>query len=132
MGVHGYIHDIKISQDGSMVFCLHEKSLQALFTETGEVMDQVKVKAGHGHYLTVDSFGVWVHYSKSGYQGWNFGISDSSPVQLLDVSPCHYLNGTLQWDPSMCGVKNEATGKAVFLVPVKYGRIFDLSGMNTT
>ena len=119
-----FVKDIKISQDGSRIFCLYEESLQSLSAETGEVTDQVEVLSGH--YLTVDGLVVWVHHFKSGYQGWNFGISDSSPVQLLDVFPCHYLNGTLQWDPFLCGVKNEATGKVVFWVPEKYGSIFDI------
>jgi hypothetical protein len=75
----------------------------------------------------VDGFGVWVHYSDSEHQGWNFGNSDAPPVQLLDVFPyqCH-LNSALRWDPSLHGIKNEATGKVVFWVPEKYGRIFDV------
>ena len=122
----GYREDIKISQDGSRVFCLYEESLQALSAETGEVMGQVEV-GGMGSHLTVDGFVVWVHYSDSEYQGWDFGTSDVSPIQSLNVSLSQqYLNGTLQWVPSLCGIKNETTGKVVFWVPKKYGRIFDV------
>ena len=123
---HGHAHDIKISQDGSMVFCLYEESLQALSAETGKGMSQVRVKA-FGIHLTVDGCGVWVHYSTSEYQGWKFGISDLTPIQLLDVSPHqHYLNSTLFWDQSLHGIKNEATRKVVFQASEKYGDIFDV------
>ena len=118
--------DIKISQDGSRVFCLYGASLQALSAETGEVMGQVEVR-GLISRLTVDGFVVWVHGMAPEPQGWNFGTSDVSPVQSIGVSLSqHYLNGPLQWVPSLCGIKNEVTGKVVFWVPEKYGRIFDV------
>ena len=118
--------DIKISQDGSRVFCLYRETLQALSAETGEVMGQVGVFA-YGSYLTVDGFVVWIHSYEKEPQGWNFGTLDVSPVQSLDVSLYrHYLNGTLQWDPSLRGIRNKATGKVVFWVAEKYGRIFDV------
>ena len=127
---HGHIHDIKISQDGSRVFCLYLESIQALSAEMGNIMGQVKVKPVSLyliHHLTVDGSWAWVHYSDSEYQGWDFGISDAPPIQLHDVSPNqHYLNSTLQWDPSLRGIKDEATGKVVFWVPEKYRGIFDV------
>ena len=123
---HDYREDIKISQDGSRVFCLYQKSLQALSAETGEVMGQVEVRT-IGSYLTVDGFVVWIHNDILEPQGWNFGISDVLPVQSLDASLSqYYLNGTLQWVPSLRGIKNEATRKVVFCVPEKYGDIFDV------
>jgi hypothetical protein len=92
-------------------------------------MGQVKIKA-YGYHLTVDGFGVWVHYDNSKHQGWNFGNSDAPPVQLLDVFPywCH-LNSALWWDPSLHGIKSEVTGKIVFWVSKKYGYILMYSGM---
>ena len=124
---HDRAHSIMISQDGSMVFCLYKGSLHTLSAETGEAISKVKVKAGIGYYLTVDGFGVWVYYSDSEYQGWKFGISGLSPVQLLDVPPHQgYLNNTLRWDPYLLGIKNEAIGKVVFWVPEKYGDVFDV------
>ena len=121
-----YRQDIKISQDGSRVFCLYLESLQALSAETGEVVSRVEVWAADS-YLTVDGFVVQVHQSGSKTQGWNFGTSDVSPMQSLGVSPHqHYLNGeTLQWDPFLCGIKDEATGKVIFWVPKKYEAVFD-------
>jgi WD40 repeat protein len=92
---HGYLHDIKISQNGARVFCLFEDSLQALSAETGKVMGQVKVKAGDKS-LTVEGSWAWVHYTNSEHQGWNFGNSDAPPVQLLGVFPYQCpLNSTL-------------------------------------
>ena len=123
------ICSIKISQDGTRVFCLYLRSLQVLSAETGKIMDHVKYE-NYGNFspsLILDGLGAQVHYPGSEHQGWNFGISDGSFVQLPDVSPPqHYLNGALQWDPSLRGIKNEATRKVVFWVPEKYGSIFDV------
>ena len=126
---HISICNIKISQDGTRVFCLYQGSLQALSAETGEVMGQVKFKSSGilAPSLTADGLRAWVHYPDSEPQGWNFGISDPSPIQLLDVSPHqYYLNSTLQWDPSLRGIKTGVTGKVIFWVPEKYGSIFDV------
>ena len=123
----GYKEDIKISQDGSRVFCLYEESLQALSAETGEVIGQVEVRAIPSQ-LIVNGSGVWIHQYGSEPQGWNFGTSDVLPIWLLDVSPYkYYLNGkTLQWDPYLFGINNEATGEVIFWVPKKYGAVFDV------
>ena len=39
--VGGKIQGVKISGDGSIVFCLHQESIQALSTLTGEVIGKV-------------------------------------------------------------------------------------------
>ena len=127
--VDTWMEKIKMSQDGSMIYCLYSGSLWALATKTGKVIGQVGIRFGSGHsyYLSVDDFGVWVHYSKSEHEGWNFGISGASPVKLLDVSPYQCcINSTLQWDPSLRGIKNKVTGKVVFWVSKSYGDIFDV------
>ena len=77
--------------------------------------------------MIADGLRAWVHCPGLEYQGWNFRISDQSPVKLLDVSPdLDYLNSTLQWNRCQQGIKNEATGKVVFWVPEKYRDIFDI------
>ena len=126
---HSNVYDVEISQDGSRVFCLGSKSLQAFSAKTGKSIGRVKIKTGIPDifpFLTMDSSGVWVHWG-SEYQGWNFGISGSSPAQLLDVFPeWGYLNSTFRWDRQLYGIKNEVTGKVVFQVPGKYGYFFDV------
>ena len=127
---HDGICEFKISQDGSRIFCLYEEFLQALSAKTGGVLGQVKLKTGHrgfNHSLTVDGLEAWVHHLNLEPQGWNLGISDAPPAPSLDVSPYQsYINSTLRWDPFLHGIKNEETGKVVFWVPEKYGRIFDV------
>ena len=131
---HLSICSIKISQDGTRVFCLYPGSLQVLSAETGKAVDQVKYE-NYGAFapsLIVDGLGAQVFYPGTEHQGWNFGISDGSLVQLPDVSPPqHYINGTLQWDPSLRGIKNETTGKVVFWIPEKYGGFLMHNEMNT-
>ena len=108
--------DLRISGDGSRVFHLTSGSVDAWSVHTGEAMGRVKLEPStYARFLTVDSASVWVYNPQSGYQGWDFGIPGSSPVQLPDVPP-HRLhpNGTMLWDISLSRLKDKATGKVVF------------------
>ena len=115
-GPGDYVDDLRISGDGSRVFSLYSQFIQALSVQTGE--DMGRVELGFSTYVrsfTVDSSRVWVYCPHSGYQGWDFGIPGSVPVQLPGVPP-HRLhpNGTMLWDISLSRLKDTATGKVVF------------------
>ena len=92
----GYsVKDIRISGDGSRVFYLNAYSIQALSVQTGEVVGRVEIVSPSRYgTLTVDGPRVWVHYPDSGYQGWDFGILGSLPVQLPKRCCCQ---GTWHW-----------------------------------
>ena len=108
-----YPADVRISGDGSRVFCLDKYSIQALSVQTGAVVGKVEiVSSSHVGSLTVDGLKVWVCNPSSGYQGWDFGISSSSPVQLSNT-PILPNSSTL-WDPNLSGIKNLVTGKVIF------------------
>jgi len=82
------IEDLRISGDGSRVFTLHEFFIRAWSTQTGKVVDQVKIEdSKFMGSLTIDGLKVWAHWPQSKYQGWDFGIPGSSPVQLSNM-PC--------------------------------------------
>ena len=121
------IYAIKISGDGSGVFCLDQKFIRVLSMQIGKPMGQAKIGGlGVRPYLAIDGSKVWVQYTNLEYQGWDFGTLGSSPVQLHDISPDrHYFNSAVRFDMGISGIKNETTGKVVFYVPKRYGRAFD-------
>ena len=109
-------YDLKISGDGSRVFSLNIFYIVAWSVQTGEAVGRVELEYSmYRRSLTVDSSSIWVYCPKSGYQGWDFGIPGSLPVQLPDVPP-HRLHpsGTMLWDISLSRLKDRTTGKVVF------------------
>jgi len=111
---------VRISGDGSKVFCLHWKSIQAWSISTGEVIDEVEVEiSGPQRHLTVDGPRVWVCSPLSESQGWDYGIPGSRPLQLPNV-PSLYLNDTKLWDISQSRIVDTVTGRVVFQLPVRF------------
>jgi len=108
-----FIEDFKLSGDGSRVYCLYYRSLQAWSILTGEGMGEVKLKLSSlQRSLTVDGSRVWVHSPVKELQGWDFGIPGSPPVELSITPPA--LNSTKLWDNKLSRIKDTATGKVVF------------------
>ena len=127
-GLDGSIEDLRISGDGSRVFCLDAHFIQALSVQTGELVGRVEIVYSRRiGTLTVDGPKVWVHYPNSGYQGWDFGILGSLPVQLPNVPPYRlHPNGAVLWDPSLSGVKDNATGEVLFQLSGRHGKPADV------
>ena len=104
------VEDVRISGDGSKVFCLCWRSIQAWSIQTGEVMGKVGLKyCKHQRSLTVDDSRVWVHSPLSEPWGWDFGVSGTSPTVTLP-----HLSDTKLWDISQSRVKDTVTGQVVF------------------
>ena len=114
------IEDLKISGDRSRVFCLDGLFIKALSIQTGEVMGEVKVKkSGLIGSLIMDGSRVWLCRPLTEYQGWDFGIPGSSPIQLSNM-PLLHLNGTMVWDINLFRIKDIVTGKVVFHLPRRF------------
>jgi len=117
-GVKGGVENVKISGDGLRVYCLYERSLQAWSIPTGEGMSKVELEySDRLRFLTVDGSRVWVHSPVKELQGWDFGISGSSPVKLYIAPPVlnnPVLNNTKLWDDKFSGIRDAATSKVVF------------------
>ena len=115
---------VRISGDGSMVFCLAEKSIQAWSILTGEPMG--KVELGGEPYvdtLYADGSKIWVCFEDSQTQGWDFGIPGSSPIQLSNASldkPHLSLYGGTKWNNDPCIIKDAITGKEIFQLVGRY------------
>ena len=106
------IHDIRISGDGSKVFCLREFFTRAWSIWTGELVGE----ASNGPYMNKMSLivdkgsGVWVHHlAKEGRPGWNFGIPDSPPSHTSSL----HLSDTKEWDVGLSRIRDMSTGKVV-------------------
>ena len=119
------VEDLKLSGDGSKVFLLDSNSVKTWSIQTGEFVGTTNLTfvPNSSGSLTVDGTKVWVHNSRSEDEVWDFGIPDSSPVQL-PIMPLTRLhpNGTLIWDSSLSGIKEEATGRVIFRLSKRYGR----------
>jgi len=106
-------YSIRISGDGSKVFCLCWKTLQVWFIQTGEMMGLELEDSEVLRSLTVDGSRVWVHSPQSEPMGWDFGIPGSSPVQLLNI-PMLQPKDTKLWYIGQSGIRDAVTGEVVF------------------
>ena len=114
------IESVRISGDGSKVFCLHQGFIHAWSMWDGEYIDKVGVEiSGPKKYLTVDGSKLWVHSSSLESQGWDFGIPDLKHVQLRNMTAL-YLNSTKMWDIGQSRIEEIETGRVVFQLPVRF------------
>ena len=113
---------LKISGDGSRVFCLGKGFIQALSVQTGEIVGMVDLNGSSYGPLTVDDSRVWIYD-----QGWDFGTLGSLPIQLSNISLHKFHpNGVVLWDNDLCRIKDTITGKVVFQLSTKYGKPVDV------
>jgi len=119
---------LKISEDGSRVFCLAGGFIKAWSIQTGEIVDRVHVGFGLVGSLTIDNSRVWVwNYSESCEKGWDFGTPGTSPVQLPKTPPYKlHPNDIMLWDTGLHRIKDTRTGKVIFQLPKRYGKPLDV------
>ena len=110
----GIINDLKISEDGSRVFCLQEGYIQVWYILTGKALGKVDLMYSLAQTsLSVDGSRVWVHFPNSEPQGWDFGVPGSSPAKQSKIMPIHH-NYTKLWDVGQSRIKDAVTGKVIF------------------
>jgi len=120
------IGGIRISGDGSKVFCLIGGSIQAWAIQTGEAVGKVELEGiACMDPLCVDGSEIWVCFEDSSIQGWDFGISGSSPILLpntfSDRPNLNLVGGTKQ-DTAPVMIKDTVTGKEVFQLVGRYAK----------
>ena len=123
------LQDIKISEDGSRVFSINARMIQAQSTQTGEILGKTGIKFVDYNVasLTVKGSRVWVHYPNSETQVWDFGTPGLSPIQLPNmVIEILHPGGVVLWDTSLSCVQEKANGKVVFRLPKRYGKPVDV------
>jgi len=106
--------DLRISGDGSKIFCINRRFIQVWDMWTGEAVGKAELE---GYYrvesLTMDGSRVWIET-----EGWDFGLPGSPPVKLSTLPPDRfYLNDTKLWDNNQCRIQDVVTGNVVFQLP---------------
>ena len=122
------VESLRIVGDGSKIFCLGQYHIQAWSTLTGEVLGEVEIEDRDGiGSLVIDGSKVWACYPESDYQGWDFGIPGSLPLQLPNTPPSKlHPNGSMLWDWDQSKVQDVATGRVVFQPPKSLGKPIDV------
>ena len=122
------IWDLRISGDGSKVFCggcnTEENFIYAQYIWTGEVMGEVKLGIRYKDTsLTIDGSRVWVHLP-DGIEGWDFGVPDSSSIKKYTEPPkrphLDFIGGIRQARSHLPMIEDTTTGKVVFQLPLRY------------
>ena len=128
-GAPGGLEDIKISEDGSRVFSIGARVIQAQSMQTGEIVGKARIKyMEYGSAsLSVNDSRVWVHHPVAETQVWDFGAPDLAPIQLPNTTlEIHHSNGGVLWDSSLFCVREKATGKVILWLPKGYGKPIDV------
>ena len=129
-----YPRDFRISADGSQVFLLYKRYIQAWSILTGQVMSEVTLEGEPLHdSLVVDRSSVWVCFKDLQTQGWDFGLPGSVPVPLYNsplARPHLWFIGTKHQCISPSRIEDMVTGKVVFQLPGRHAtpRVVRLDG----
>ena len=123
----GNLRGLKISGDGSKIFILTRSAMiRARSIWTGEGMVEAELYYNWGEFSIIDGSKVWVEYPGGLQQGWDFGVPDSSPVELPNwPTNKFHPNGTVVWDSRLLNIK-DVTGKVVFQLPKRLGNYTDI------
>ena len=123
---------LRISGDGSKVFCLSEKLILTGSILTGDIIGKVELESdSYLDPLCADGSKVWVCLLDSSLlQGWDFGTSDPSPILLssttLNRPRLDLVDGHKWWEISPNKVKDVVTGEEVFLLSGRYGKPWEV------
>ena len=105
---------LRISGDGSKVFWINGDVVKAWSMRTGEFISEAELGRGYPLYFYLKDSKIWVQFENSLINGWDFGISGSSPLLLHCTFPerphLEFFNYPLR-------IKDNATGKDVFQLP---------------
>ena len=120
------IEDIRISGDGSQVFCLNNKSIEAWSIWTGQNVGRVETVSNFRRFLTIEGSRVWAHTRELKQEGWDFEIPDL-PVQLGNgPSSQPHPNGTILWNIGLSRVQDVASGNVLFQLNAGLGKPLDV------
>jgi len=118
--------DLRISGDGSNIFCLTQESIQLWSMWTGEAVGAVEIK-GDRHALDpliTDGSKIWAFSADSSTKGWDFGILNSFPSPLSNTFPdrphLNFTYGSKWWGGIPSRVTHTVTGKAIFQLIGRY------------
>ena len=125
--IQSIVNDLRISGDGLKIYLLGKRSIQAQSIWTGEVVGEVELEGeALVDSLIVDGSRVWVFLiNLQTQQGWDFGIPDSTPIPLPNISPDKphlAFFGTMYQGISPSRVEDIVTRKEVFQLFGRYAK----------
>ena len=117
--------DLRISGDGSKVFLLAGKFIQAWSVWTGGPVGRVELEdVLYLDLLRMDGSRIGLRFPNSLTLGWDFEISGSSPVPLPNPSPerphLDFTGGASWWYEGSYWVKDTVTGRDIFKLSGRY------------
>jgi WD40 repeat protein len=125
-GIRVAYRGLRISGDGSKIFYLAGDRLQAWSTQTGEVVNRMDWGCSFLDPLCMGGSKIWVNYRYKQAQGWDFGVSGSSPVLLSSTSSerprLHFICGF--GAPSR--IEDTVTRKEVFWLSGRHAKPGDV------
>jgi WD40 repeat protein len=127
----GGARGLRISEDGSKVFCMTYSSIQGWSMWTGEAVGEVRVgRDSCFNPLHAKGSRIWVDFQDSQTQGWDFQFLGSSPVPLSSTSSerpqLHFISSINQWNNGPPRIEDTVTGKVVFFLSGRYARPTDV------
>ena len=126
----GVVKDLRVSGDGSKVFCLYRESIQAWDIGTREAVGKVELQHSAQEILATNNSMVWVDHDDEpfGAQAWDFrGLGpppfEMSGMEMSGMLPDRlHLNATQEWETNMSRMRDAFTGEVIFQLPERYGR----------
>jgi hypothetical protein len=119
---------LRISGDGSKVFFLDGKFIQAWSIQTGEAVGGVELQDEQGFDLFhMGGSRICVDSYDSPIQGWDFGISGSSPLPLPNISSERpHLEWISKYHSGSPQIKDTVTGKVILQLSGRYAEHKDV------
>jgi WD40 repeat protein len=115
--------DLRMSGDGSKIFCLVDNLLQVWSTQTGEVVGGMEWEnVSFLDPLCVDGSKIWVNFKDKPAQGWDFGVPGSSPVLLSNTPSGRPHLHLIIYSNTVPRIEDTITGKVVFWLSGRYAK----------
>ena len=121
---------LRISEDGSKIFLLDDKSIRAWSIQTAKIAGEVEfVGKPFFNSLFLDDSKVWVRFEDSQSQGWDFGLvgslTPSVPLSSSSAPPAlrprlDFIDRTGAWHTEPSRIEDTVTGEEVFRLSGTY------------
>ena len=124
-GINRTVMDLRISGDGSKILLLGVSFIWAWSIQTGKAMGVIDIVYSRElGSLIVNGSKAWAHRPQLEYEGWDFGISGSTPTKLSGMPT--FSNRSMLWDPSQGRIKNAVTGGVIFQLSGRFANPTDV------